>query len=66
MIHAKAPSRSLFPDVSAELIEHLRARFPDRLPTAPVSDTEIAALIGEQRVIQFLIATKAAQERKTP
>lgn len=42
------------PPVSRELIEYLQKVFRDQLPDISVSDRELGALIGEQRVIRHL------------
>lgn len=48
------PARSPFPDVPPELLEELAVRFPDKLPTEPVSEAELARLLGQQSVLRFL------------
>jgi hypothetical protein len=54
-------TREPFPDVPSELLEELAARFPDKLPSGPVTETELARLVGQQTVLRFLRSQAAAQ-----
>ena len=56
--------RHLLPDISEDLLDHLRQRFPDRLPDNPVTAEELARRIGQQDVIRFLSDTLRMQERQ--
>lgn len=47
-------TREPFPDVPPELLEELAVRFPDKLPSGPVSEAELASLVGQQSVLRFL------------
>lgn len=58
-------TREPFPDVPPELLEELAARFPDKLPSEPVTETELASLVGQQDVLRFLRSHAARQTRGT-
>ena len=61
---ALAPSTARlepFPDVPPELLEGLAVRFPDKLPAGPVSEAELARLVGQQSVVRFLRSHLASQ-----
>lgn len=58
-------TREPFPDVPPELLEELAARFPDKLPAGPVSEAELARLVGQQAVLRFLRSQAARQTRDT-
>ncbi len=45
-----------YPTIPANLLEALKERFPDRIPSAPVSQAEMGVLVGEQKVIRALQA----------
>lgn len=55
------PPKSTFPAVSDSLIAALRVLFVDQLPDLAISDRELWAKVGEQRVIKFL-AAKAKEQ----
>ncbi|MER8421847.1 hypothetical protein [Mesorhizobium sp. M1329] len=51
------------PQLSREILAYLRQVFRDRLPDDPtISDRELGALIGQQRVITHLAAILQNQE----
>lgn len=54
-----------FPPVSDALVAALRAAFPDRLPPLDTPEREVHALIGEQRVIAFLIEQNRQQNEES-
>lgn len=51
------------PPVSRQLVEYLQHVFPNRLPEdLTITDRELGARVGEQRVIQWLLARIEEQE----
>ena len=50
------------PSVSRELIQYLQQVFRNQLPDITISDRELGAKIGEQRVINHLAAILQNQE----
>ncbi|MER9646787.1 hypothetical protein [Mesorhizobium sp. M0199] len=50
------------PQLSREILAYLRQVFRNRLPDLTVSDRELGAKIGEQRVIDHLAAILQNQE----
>lgn len=53
-----------YPAISNELIECLKNSFPNQLPTEYISDFELGVLIGEQKVIDKMIAEKDYNENE--
>jgi hypothetical protein len=50
------------PAVTRELLAYLRQVFPDKLPDIDISDRELGALIGRQRVITHIASMLLNQE----
>lgn len=50
------------PAVTREMVKYLRQVFPDKLPDIKISDRELGALIGQQKVITHLAALLQNQE----
>lgn len=59
---SKSPA---FPPVPEELLKALKATYPDRLPTNPVSSERVAELVGQQAVIRLLTRHYNEQNRIT-
>lgn len=55
------PSLDLFPSVSADLVEALALRFPDRCPQLTDPEREVWAAVGRAEVVQFLRAQHQEQ-----
>ena len=49
------------PFISSELLDYLARTFPDRVPEVDVSEAEIRALAGVQRVVKKLRSLAARQ-----
>jgi len=63
-IHNISDSNSvIFPNIDIELIKALEQAYPNVLPSTPISEKELAELIGIQKLIQRLKDEYAIQNQ---
>jgi hypothetical protein len=42
------------PNIEKALLEHLSEQFPDQVPDISLSEREVWARVGEQRIVRYL------------